>query len=165
MVNKPFSWSCSTFVKQLMLIKLHCASPNICHSTIRSFKKFFDSFSFPIQRHKYWSHYLLLLDNNVPDKCQNVKCDKSLSTFRYVSYFITVCICFSRNQDFMVTSAIGLTRKGLSMGSGHFLTINELPTHHVWKPDFGWPMAWAYETPNAFIWGQFMMHCNLFRMV
>ena len=76
----------------LILISLHCGVPNLCKTTINTFKKLFHNISAPVTKQKYCSYCLLLIEDEAVANCRNTFRNKELKSAGATSYFLTMNI-------------------------------------------------------------------------
>ena len=60
-----YSLSGNAIADLLLLISLHCGVPNLCKTSLRSFKSVFKGLSAPVSFHRYCAYCLLLIDSPV----------------------------------------------------------------------------------------------------
>ena len=63
----------------LILISLHCISPNLCRTSLHQFQHFLRSIKNPLVYHRYCSYCFLLVDNSATETCPNPLCSKDLT--------------------------------------------------------------------------------------
>lgn len=76
----------------LILISLHCISPNLCRTSLHQFQHFFRSFKNPLVYHRYCSYCFLLVDERDTETCPNPLCLKDLTKSKSCSFFIEMPI-------------------------------------------------------------------------
>jgi len=76
----------------LILISLHCISPNLCRTSLHQFQHFFRSIKNPLVYHRYCSYCFLLVDNRATETCPNPLCSKDLTKTNSCSFFIEIPI-------------------------------------------------------------------------
>ena len=84
-----YSLSGNAIADLSLLVSLHCGVPNLCKTSLRSFKSMFKGLSAPVSFHRYCSYCLLLIDNESLTHCQNIYCNKEL-TASNAAYFLTM---------------------------------------------------------------------------
>lgn len=76
----------------LILISLHCISPNLCCKTLHQFHHFFRSVKNPLVYHRYCSYCFLLVDDRATVVCPNCLCSRDLTRSNSCSFFIEIPI-------------------------------------------------------------------------
>ena len=76
----------------LILISLHCISPNLCRRSLHQFQHFFRSVKNPLVYHRYCSYCFLLVDDRATVVCPNSLCSRDLTRSNSCSFFIEIPI-------------------------------------------------------------------------
>lgn len=76
----------------LILISLHCISPNLCRKTLHQFHHFFRSVKNPLVYHRYCSYCFLLVDDRATVVCPNSLCSRDLTRSNSCFFFIEIPI-------------------------------------------------------------------------
>ena len=76
----------------LILISLHCISPNLCRKSLHQFQHFFCSIKNPLVYHRYCSYCFLLVDDRHTVTCPNPLCSRDLTQRNSCSFFIEIPI-------------------------------------------------------------------------
>ena len=76
----------------LILISLHCISPNFCRRSLHQFQHFFRSLKNPLVYHRYCSYCFLLVDDRATVVCPNSLCSRDLTKSNSCSFFIEIPI-------------------------------------------------------------------------
>ena len=76
----------------LILIRLHCISPNLCRRSLYQFQHFFRSVKNPLVYHRYCSYCFLLVDDRATVVCPNSLCSRDLTRSNSCSFFIEIPI-------------------------------------------------------------------------
>lgn len=74
----------------LILISLHCISPNLCRKSLHQFQHFFRAIKNPLVYHRYCSYCFLLVDDRATVTCPNSLCSRDLTKSNSCSFFIEV---------------------------------------------------------------------------
>ena len=76
----------------LILVSLHCISPNLCRKSLHQFQHFFRSVKNPLVYHCYCSYCFLLGDDRATLVCPNSLCSRDVSKSNSCSFFIEIPI-------------------------------------------------------------------------
>ena len=88
------------FADLLVLVELHCISPNIFKKTTKLFTQFFKELRSPVEFHYYCTHghCLTYLGQKLPDVCPT--CLQDLTNKKNYSYFVVVPIAYQLQSLF-----------------------------------------------------------------
>ena len=87
-----YTLSGSALSDLLILISLHCISPNLCRTSLHQFQHFLRSVKNPLVYHWYCSHCFLLVDERDTESFPNPLCLKDLTKSKSCSFFIEMPI-------------------------------------------------------------------------
>ena len=90
----------NAFADLLVLVELHCISPNIFKKTTKLFTQFFKELRSPVEFHYYCTQVncLSYLGQKLPDVCPT--CIQGLTNKKTYSYFVVVLIAYQLQSLF-----------------------------------------------------------------
>ena len=77
----------------LILVSLHCISPNLCRKSLHQFQHFFRSVKNPLVYHCYCSYCFLLGDDRATLVCPNSLCSRDVSKSNSFLFLLKYPLC------------------------------------------------------------------------